>query len=136
MRSRVESGRFQMTSDVRDGGCGLWRQRHGACRNEAIHVVDAESDSFEMERANGAGERVGFIEQARHGVVRRQRAKQGREIVDASLGGLSVFCRHDCEYPRIKSPPGLPVQPAPEVVGGVRGAPETGAGKLAPALIE
>ena len=60
IRPPPDDVRTSETAAAASGGSGT-----GLCSNEAIHVVDAEADSFEMERGDGAGERVGFIEQAR-----------------------------------------------------------------------
>ena len=44
-------------------------------------------------------ERVGFIEQARQRESLGGMREEGREVVDASLGGLSVFGGHGCDPP-------------------------------------
>ena len=98
MRSRVEAGRFEMVPDVRHGRRGLWWKWHASACDEAIHVVDPESDPLEVKCRNRAGERVGFVNQLGERVAWRKCTKQRDEVVDTALGSLTVFCRHDREY--------------------------------------
>ena len=92
----MKPGFFQMVAHVGHDGSRFSGERHRRMRDQAVDVIDAEADSFQVKRADGAVERLGFLDQGseRPG-VRRVSAQECEEIGEAALGRLAAIGGHD-----------------------------------------
>ena len=88
----VKTRRFQVFPHVGDDGDRFDRQRNRRMLHEPVDVVDSEADPFEVERGDGAAERLGLFEEPGQLVVP---ADNGQEVVEAGLRRLAVFSGHD-----------------------------------------
>jgi hypothetical protein len=64
--------------------------------DDPVHVVDAEANPFQVEGRDRPLEGFGFLEQPGELIfLRRHRADNGQEVVEAGLRRLAVFGGHD-----------------------------------------
>src|SRR5258706_464535 len=88
--------RLQVPPHVGGDRRGPGRQRHRRVLDHPIDIVNAEPDAFEVERRDGAPQRLGLFQQPRELIfLRRHAADDGQEVVEAVLGRLAVFGGHD-----------------------------------------
>ncbi len=95
VRTCVEARGFQVPPDVSDDRRSLLRERDRAVGHEAVHVVDAEPNPFEMKCRDRAVERFRFVDERFQLIcVRRVRAQQSDEIGNPILRRLAAVGGH------------------------------------------